>query len=176
MSKELLQRVITNGVDGNLNDFLLSVSNLYTDKDDDLADYDDERLGFANFRGIGEINFKDGQKLVVVTADITRDLTERSGKRDQYEKAKRILKFYTRYDAGIFVFSDANDNFRLSLVYATPDATRTVWSNFRRFTYYASRTLTNKTFLDRVGRKSYQRFLQANCRLVFLGSTGSYLS
>jgi adenine-specific DNA-methyltransferase len=149
MSKALLQSVITAGVDGNLNDFFLSVSNFYTEKDDDLADYDDER--FANFRGIGEINFEDGQKLVVVTADVMGDLTERSGKKDQYEKAKRILKFYTRYDAGIFVFSDSSDNFRLSLVYATPDATRTVWSNFRRFTYYASRTLTNKTFLDRVG-------------------------
>ena len=153
MSRALLQKVITDGVDGNLNDFFLSVSNYYTEKDDDLADYNDER--FANFKGIGEINFEDGQKLVVVTADTTRDLTERSGKKDQYEKAKRILKFYTRYDAGIFVFSDANDNFRLSLVYATPDATRTVWSNFRRFTYYASRTLTNKTFLDRVGTCSF---------------------
>ena len=149
MSKALLQKVITNGVDGNLNDFFLTVSNFYTEKDDDLADYDDERL--ANFTGIGEVNFEDGQKLVVVTADTTRDLTERSGKKDQYERAKRILKFYTRYDAGIFVFSDATSNFRLSLVYGTPDATRTVWSNFRRFTYYASPALTNKTFLDRVG-------------------------
>jgi len=153
VSKVLLQKVITDGVDGNLNDFFLSVSNFYTEKDDDLADYNDER--FAHFRGIGEINFEDGQKLVVVTADATRDLTERSGKKDQYDKAKRILKFYTRYDAGIFVFSDANDNFRLSLVYGTPDATRTVWSNFRRFTYYASPTLTNKTFLDRVGNCSF---------------------
>ncbi len=153
MSKALLQKVITSGVDENLNDFLLSVSNFYTEKDDDLADYDDER--FANFKGIGEINFEDGQKMVVVTADITRDLTERSGKKDQYEKAKRILKSYTRYDAGIFIFSDATGNFRLSLVYGTPDATRTVWSNFRRFTYYASSVLTNKTFLDRVGKCSF---------------------
>jgi len=153
MSKALLQKVITNSVDGNLNDFFLSASNFYTEKDDDLNDYNDDR--FANFKGIGEINFEDGQKMVVVTVDTTCDLTERSGKKDQYEKAKRILKFYTRYDAGIFVFSDANGNFRLSLVYGTPDATRTVWSNFRRFTYYASPTLTNKTFLDRVGNCSF---------------------
>jgi len=153
VSKALLQKVITNGVDGNLNDFFLSVSNFYTEKDDDLADYNAEC--FTNFKGIGEINFEDGQKLVVVTANVTRDLTERSGKKDQYEKAKRILKFYTRYDAGIFVFSDNKRDFRLSLVYGTPDATRTVWSNFRRFTYYASPSLTNKTFLDRVGNCSF---------------------
>lgn len=149
MSKTLLQKVIDNGVDGNLNAFFLSVSNFYTEKDDDLADYNDER--FSDFRAIGEINFEDGQKLVVVSASVQRDLTERGGKKDQYEKAKKILKFYTRYDAGIFVFSDTNGNFRLSLVYGTPDATRTMWSNFRRFTYYTSPSLTNKTFLDRVG-------------------------
>ena len=153
MSKALLQKVITNGVCGNLNDFFLSVSNFYTEKDDDLADYDDER--FANFKGIGEISFEDGQKMVMVTADTTGDLTERSGKKDQYEKAKRILKYYTRYDAGIFVFSDTSGNFRLSLVYGTPDATRTVWSNFRRFTYFVSKELTNNTFKKRVGECSF---------------------
>ncbi|MFC1965802.1 Eco57I restriction-modification methylase domain-containing protein [Chloroflexota bacterium] len=153
MSKALLQKVITNGADGNLNDFFLSVSNFYTEKDDDLDDYNDER--FSDFKAIGEINFEDSRKLVVVTANATRDLTERSGKKDQYEKAKKILKFYTRYDAGIFVFSDNKRDFRLSLVYGTPDATRTVWSNFRRFTYYASPVLTNKTFLDRVGTCSF---------------------
>ncbi len=153
MSKALLQKVITNGVDGNLNDFFLSVSNFYIEKDDDLADYNDER--FASFKGIGEINFGNGQKVVVVTAKVTHDLTERSGKKDQYEKAKKILKFYTRYDAGFFVFSDANGNFRLSLVYGTPDATRTIWNNFRRFTYFVNPGMTNKTFLNRVGNCSF---------------------
>ena len=153
MSKASLLKTITDGVDGNLNDFFLSVSNFYTEKDDDLGDYNDER--FSDFKGIGEINFEDGQKLVVVTANTTRDLTERGGKKNQYEKAKKILKYYTRYDAGIFVYNDINNNFRLSLVYGTPDATRTIWSNFRRFTYYASPGLTNKTFLDRVGNCSF---------------------
>lgn len=34
MSKVLLQKVVTDGVDGNLNDFFLSVSNFYIEKDD----------------------------------------------------------------------------------------------------------------------------------------------
>ncbi len=46
-------------------------------------------------------------------------------------------------------------NFRLSLVYGTPDATRLVWSNFRRFTYFVSKELTNNTFKKRIGECSF---------------------
>ncbi len=153
MSKELLQKVIDKGVEGYLNEFFLDVSNYYTELEDDLNEYDGD--GFSDFQAIGEINFSPSEKLVVVTADIAGDLTERSGKKAQYEKAKKILKAYMRYDAGIFVFSDPVGNFRLSLVYGTPDATRLIWSNFRRFTYFVSPDLTNKTFLDRVGICSF---------------------
>jgi len=153
MSRQLLEKVIDEGVEDNLNAFFYNVSNYYTEMDEDLSDYDDDR--FINFQAIGEIIFSTIEKMVVVTADVTGDLTERSGKKAQYEKARKILKSYMRYDTGIFVFSDTAGNFRLSLVYGTPDATRLVWSNFRRYTYYASPDQTNKTFLDRVGNCSF---------------------
>lgn len=153
MSKELLQKVIGDGVADNLNAFFLEISNSYSEIDDILDGYDDDK--FTDFKTLGEINISPTEKLVVVTANVTDDLTERSGKKAQYEKAKKILKYLQRYDTGIFVFSDSNKNFRFSLVYGTPDATRTVWSNFRRFTYFASPSLTNKTFKDRVGECSF---------------------
>ncbi len=153
MSKELLQKVIDKGVEGYLNEFFLDVSKYYTELEDDLSEYDGD--GFSDFQTIGEINFSPSEKLVVITANIAGDLTERSGKKAQYDKAKKILKAYMRYDAGIFVFSDTAGNFRLSLVYGTPDVTRLVWSNFRRFTYFVSPSQTNKTFLDRVGSCSF---------------------
>ncbi len=153
MSKELLQKVIDKGVEGYLNEFFLDVSKYYTEMEDGLFEYDGG--GFSDFQAIGEINFSPGEKLVVVTTNIAGDLTERSGKKAQYEKAKKILKQYMRYDAGIFVFSDTASNFRLSLVYGTPDATRMAWSNFRRFTYFVSKELTNNTFKKRVGECSF---------------------
>lgn len=153
MSKELLKRVIDKGVEGNLNVFFQDASKYYSELDDDLSEHNSDQ--FAGFRAIGEINFSPQEKLVVVTAEVEGDLTERSGKKSQYEKAKKILKQYRRYDAGIFVFSDVNGNFRLSLVYGTPDAARLVWSNFRRFTYFVSRDQTYKTFLDRIGTCSF---------------------
>ncbi len=152
MSKELLQKVVDKGVDGYLNEFFLDVSKYYSEMEDDLSEHDGSE--FSGFQAIGEIHFSPGEKLVVIAANIAGELTERSGKKAQYEKAKKILKQYMRYDAGIFVFSDPAGNFRLSLVYGTPDATRLIWSNFRRFTYFVSRGMTNKTFLDKVGKSS----------------------
>jgi len=150
MGNELLEKVVNQGVDGNLNSFFCDVSNSYVELGDDLPAYDDER--FADFRAIGEIVFNPNEKLVVVTARVLGDLTERSGKKAQYEKAKKILKDFMKYDAGIFVFSDAAGSFRFSLVYGQAQGTKRVFSNFRRFTYFVSRDQTNKTFYDRVGK------------------------
>jgi len=149
MSRELLQKLIDDGVQDNLDSFSLNVSNAYREIEDDLSVYDDDR--FTNFQALGEIVFNPNEKLVVVTAEVAADLTERSGKKAQYEKAKKLLKDYMKYDAGIFVFSDPAGSFRFSLVYGQAEGTRKSWSNFHRFTYFVSRDQTNKTFLDRVG-------------------------
>ena len=149
MSKDLLKIVIDSGVRHNLNTFFLDASNDYSGIEDDLSVYDDDR--FTNLQALGEIIFNPNEKLAVVTAEVLGDLTERSGKKAQYEKAKKILKDYMKYDAGIFVFSDPTGSFRFSLVYGQAEGTRKSWSNFRRFTYIVSRDQTNKTFLERVG-------------------------
>ena len=149
MSKEL-QKVIDTGIDGNLNTFFSTASNYYSELEEDLSEFD-EVDRFTDFQAIGELVFSPIEKMVVVTAHVSGNLTERSGKKAQYEKAKKILKTFRRYDAGIFVFSDPNGNFRFSLVYGIPDSTRLVWSNFRRFTYFVSQDQTNKTFTDRIG-------------------------
>jgi len=149
MSKEL-QKIIETGIDGNLNTFFSTASNYYSELEEDLSEFDE--IGrFTDFQAIGELIFSPIEKIVVVTANVSGNLTERSGKKAQYEKAKKILKTFRRYDAGIFVFSDPDGNFRFSLVYGIPDSTRLVWSNFRRFTYFVSQDQTNKTFADRIG-------------------------
>jgi hypothetical protein len=150
MSKELLQKVIDTGIDGNLSTFFSTASNYYSELEEDLSEFD-EIDRFTDFQAIGELVFSPIEKIVVVTANVSGNLTERSGKKAQYEKAKKILKTFKRYDAGIFVFSDAVGNFRFSLVYGTADSTRLIWSNFRRFTYYVSKDHTNTTFKDRIG-------------------------
>ena len=52
---------------------------------------------------MGEIVFDDAEKVVVITFEAKQSLSEKTGKRTQYEKGKKILK-EKQYDAGIFVF------------------------------------------------------------------------
>jgi len=114
-----------------------------------LTNYND-----ADFSGIvklGQIEFSETEKLIIVIAKVAKGLSERSGKKAQYEKAKKILKNLQIFTAGIFVFYDDLGSFRFSLIYPESIGTRRQWSNFRRFTYFVSREFTNKTFLQRVG-------------------------
>ena len=74
MSKVLLQKVINKGTCDNLNVFFQDISKYYAEFEDDLSNYDDDQ--FANFQAVGEIVFNPNEKLVVVTADITGDLTK----------------------------------------------------------------------------------------------------
>jgi len=117
--------------------------------DERLTQYDD--ADFFDFTKLGQIEFSGTQRLLVVSARVDKDLSERSGKKAQYEKAKKILRELSVYSAGIFIFYDKSGSFRFSLVYPEAVGTRREWSNFRRFTYFVSKELTNKTFLQRIG-------------------------
>ncbi len=114
-----------------------------------LSQYDD--ADFFDFIKLGQIEFSESQRLIVAGAMANKDLSERSGKKAQYEKAKKMLRELSVYSAGIFIFYDNGGNFRFSLIYPESVGTRREWSNFRRFTYFVSKELTNKTFLQRIG-------------------------
>lgn len=108
---------------------------------------------FENGQVIGEIRFSVDESLIICSFKVKNELIERSGKKAQYEVAKNILKSpeNQKFSAGIFIFYDSNGSFRFSLVYPEAIGTKRQWSNFRRFTYFVSRDLTNKTFKQRIG-------------------------
>jgi len=124
----------------------------FAPRKEELFHYDDE--DFKNGLKLGEIAFTDA-KLFVCVFQVSNSLSERSGKKAQYEKAKKILKAHREYNAGIFVFYDANGNFRFSLIYDIPHGNKRDWSNFRRFTYFVSKEFTNKTFLKQIGESDF---------------------
>lgn len=99
---------------------------------------------------LGEIEFSTAERLIVCSIAVARSLNERSGKKQQYDLAKKILTRYNNDFDGIFVFHDPQGNFRFSLIYANYFGTRKSFSNYRRFTYYVSTTQTNKTFINRM--------------------------
>ncbi len=149
MNEERLTKLINDFNPKNLTFFLRDKCINYAEILQLLPQYDDER--FNAFQKLGEIKFDNNDRLVVVTAKVCGDLSERSGKKAQYDKAKKILKELLVCNAGFFIYYDNNGNFRFSLVYAQYEGTKVNFNNFRRFTYFIDKQQTNNTFKKRVG-------------------------
>ena len=103
MFEERLSRIIEDFGHRNLSLFFRSKCENYAEAPEDLSLYDDER--FRYFQKLGEIKFDSGDKLVITSSLVSGDLSERSGKKAQYDKAKKILKEMAVYDAGFFISS-----------------------------------------------------------------------
>lgn len=149
-SKDILQDIIFGFDTDKFIRFFRTKNRLFAPKKKELGHYDDEN--FQNGLKLGEINFSnEGQQFTVCAFEVLKKkLSERSGKKAQYEKGKKVLK-ELHSDAGIFIFYDKDDNFRFSLIYANYLGKKRDWSTFRRFTYFVSQNQTNKTFLQRIG-------------------------
>lgn len=124
----------------------------FSPKKESLDDYNDD--AFKAGIKVGEIKFNEIEELVICSFLSETPLSERSGKKAQYEKAKKVLKDRVS-DAGIFIFYDKGGNFRFSLVYTNYQGPKKDWSTYRRFTYFVSKESTNKTFLQRIGEADF---------------------
>jgi hypothetical protein len=149
MNEDRLTQLINDFNPKNLTLFLRDKCINYAEVPQPLPQYDGEK--FSGFQKIGEIKFENSDRLVVVASKVGSDLSERSGKKAQYDKAKKILKELTVYNAGFFIYYDTSGNFRFSLVYAQYEGTKVNFNNFRRFTYFVDKQQTNNTFKIRVG-------------------------
>ncbi|MDQ3021105.1 MAG: Eco57I restriction-modification methylase domain-containing protein [Bacteroidota bacterium] len=148
MSRERLQTIIEKF---NPEDFI----HFFREKSREFKPTKDElevrnAIDFSDCKYIGEIVFSNEDKLIVYLLKTNKSLSERSGKKSQYEEGKRILK-ETNSDAGIFIFYDEEGNFRFSLIYTNYSGKKRDFSTFKRFTYFVSKEFTNKTFLQRIG-------------------------
>ena len=90
MNEERLTKLINDFNPKNLTLFLREKCINYAETPQNLPQYDDDR--FNAFLKLGEIKFDNSDRLVVVTAKVCSDLSERSGKKAQYDKAKKNLK------------------------------------------------------------------------------------
>jgi adenine-specific DNA-methyltransferase len=147
MSRELLQSVIDSFDLQKLKRFF-SVKNSKFRPIEESFDYYNTDNFYEGLK-LGEVSLDDGT-LIVCAFKTKQELSERSGKKAQYDLGKKILK-ETQNDAGIFVFYNKEGNFRFSLIYANYLGKKRDWSTFRRFTYFVGKDLTNKTFKQRVG-------------------------
>jgi len=151
MSREILKDIIENFSTEKFIHFFRNKNTSFRPMREDLSNYNDG--DFTSSEKLGEIKFKDNN-LTLCAFQVLKDLTERSGKKKQYELGKRILKD-SNADAGIFIFYDQNGNFRFSLIYTEYFGTKRKFSYFKRFTYFVSPRLTNKTFLEQIGEGDF---------------------
>ncbi|MCK9265545.1 Eco57I restriction-modification methylase domain-containing protein [bacterium] len=150
MKRQILQDIINNFNEEKFIRFFREANDKFRHPNESLRHEDDN---FGQGTKLEEIDFEDGN-LIVCSLPVKKPLTERAGKKVQYELGKKILK-ETQTDAGIFIFYDKNGNFRFSLIYANYLGKRRDWSAFRRFTYFVSKDLTNKTFLQRISEGNF---------------------
>ncbi len=135
--------------------FLRLASNKgYHSSQSDCNIHQKEDSQFSSIHKIGDIEFDDITRMVVVTALVKKELSDRSGKKNQYDLACKIVK-QGKYDAGLFIFYDKSGHFRLSLVQAQYKGNRRTFTTYRRYTYYVSPDLPNKTFLKQVSTADF---------------------
>lgn len=153
MSKEILQDIITDFEVDKFVKFFRHKNRYFRPQREILNEYDDE--SFSEGIKLGEVSFdNEARNLIICAFYSIKSLSERSGKKAQYEKAKKVLK-ENGFDGGIFIFYDKPGNFRFSLIYANYMGKCRDWSSFRRFTYFVGKELTNKTFLQRIGNGDF---------------------
>jgi len=152
MSREILKNIIEDFSTEKFINFFRSKNRLFRPLKENLTNYED----FTSGEKIGTIEFPDNN-FIICAFKVIKELTERSGKKKQYELGKKILK-ETNTDAGIFIFYGQSGNFRFSLIYTEYFGTRRKFSYFKRFTYFVSPLLTNKTFLEQIGEGDFSSF------------------
>lgn len=156
MSKrELLQGFISSGNIKQFPQFLTTSNTAFKPIREDLNHYLDRDGFFSDFEKIGQIEYKDSSRLLVASVRSERGLTNHAGKKKQYDLAKTVLKD-TNSDGGLFLFYDTAGQFRLSFIYAQYQGSRRTFSTFRRYTYFVSPELHNKTFLNQVGKCEFK--------------------
>ena len=150
-ANELVDR-LTKGFDvGILTEYFKTACSKFRPDRQDLSEIiPEDQTQFKEVSTIGEVEYDAANRLIFAVCKLDKDLTGKESKKTQYELGKKILKQHS-YDAGIFVFYGANNNFRLSLIVASYQGPKREFTTFRRYTYFVTGELTNKTFIKQFG-------------------------
>ncbi len=155
MNKSMLREIVKNFSTKALQNFLRKASHNYSPRTESL-DYISlpETFTVSDLQQLGEIPFEDGRLLIIVGAKVEGELTSRSGRKAQYDIAKRLLK-HKNADAGLFVFYDKDGRFRMSLVVVHYLGRKKTFSHYRRYTYFVDPNLPNKTFINQLSKADF---------------------
>lgn len=146
MNRTTIENLIAQYNNENLISFFHARSREFARRNHTFQNLADENFGSPVY--IGDITLLSDSNLAIWSIPVKSDLSKRQGKRSQYDFSINLLKINNAFH-GLFVYHDEAGNFRFSYVYRIPEGTRTRGSDYKRFTFYVSPTLTNKTFIQR---------------------------
>lgn len=146
MNRTTIENLIAQYNNENLISFFHARSREFARRNHTFQNLADENFGSPVY--IGDITLLSDSNLAIWSIPVKSDLSKRQGKRSQYDFSINLLKINNAFH-GLFVYHDEAGNFRFSYVYRIPEGTRTRGSDYKRFTFYVSLTLTNKTFIQR---------------------------
>lgn len=149
--RDHLESLSKNFSDEALTQFLRAASGKFRPDVKNYGHYLETATKVRTLQKLGQIDYEDGRRLIVLSGQTDNELTTHSGKLKQYDIAKIILK-KENLDAGIFVFYDNAGNFRFSWITATYTGTKREFSSFRRYTYFVSPDQPARTFVDQIGK------------------------
>ncbi|MES2966593.1 MAG: Eco57I restriction-modification methylase domain-containing protein [Patescibacteria group bacterium] len=144
MNKARLETLINDYSAQNLGDLLYEAG--FEARPQSLSSIVPHDTLFTECLKLGELKTVDNQKILVVETKVANDLSERSSRKRQFDIGKKILQSSPAYAAGLFVFYDEQRNLRLSLIYPIYQGTKRKFSPYKRFSFYVSKHLPNKTF------------------------------
>ena len=158
MIKDILNYLITDfSVDKLEQFFRQRINSFKTDEEDYAYLFEDNENIADNYKSIvkiGKADLLNSDDLLVITAKTLAKLTNKTGKKRQFEIAKKILKEENK-DAAFFIFYDDNGNFRFSLIRANFLGAKREFTDFKRYTYFVSKELTNKTFISQISKTDF---------------------
>ena len=120
----------------------------FKQEEEDFSEILKENEAFSDLEKLGEVELSDGKDILFFACKSEKDLSERSGKKIQYDIAKRLMQQEMK-DSAIAIFYDDKGDFRFSFIRRNYGGDEK-FSSWKRYSYFVSKNQTNKTFLDRI--------------------------
>ena len=150
----MLDKVIKNFSEENWKEFLEQQADSFRPQDELLSEFDTDLLYHAT--KVGAIELDEVSEVDVVCGYVTDEVNTKKSKKKQYDIAKQYLKAHPSVLAVIFVYYDAAQCFRCSLVTADFTGTKRQFSPFKRYTFFVDSAQPNKTFRQQMLKASFQ--------------------
>ena len=143
-----MENIIENFSVESIKDYFWNKLSDFKQEEEDFSEILKENEAFSDLEKLGEVELSDGKDILFFACKSEKDLSERSGKKIQYDIAKHLMQQEMK-DSAIAIFYDDKGDFRFSFIRRNYGGDEK-FSSWKRYSYFVSKNQTNKTFLDRI--------------------------